>query len=212
LLETAESLGRTSGPRLLPVTSFLQTHSLKARIEMILENRFTPSLPKKTRLAVLLAALLLLPAFVAAGAPEAPAAAEKLGIATTTSEFPHVLKFEQGATRFEAGDNITILEVRGTAETFQPGHIYWIRGTYKLGSRDEAGLSAYTTAKHAKDGTGSSYRAQSMAIERGEGTFTLFLPMACEGWPHVSFYPRGNGSSFGGNYFGTGETVLKKWW
>ncbi len=36
--------------------------------------------------------------------------------------------------------------------------------------------------------------------------------MMCEGWPHLSFYPSGGGSSFGGNYFGTGETVLKKWW
>ena len=36
--------------------------------------------------------------------------------------------------------------------------------------------------------------------------------MSCEGWPHVSFYPSGGGEGFGGNYFGTGDSVLKKWW
>lgn len=33
--------------------------------------------------------------------------------------------------------------------------------------------------------------------------------MACEGWPHVSFYSTNDGEGFGGNYFGTGESVLK---
>ncbi len=36
--------------------------------------------------------------------------------------------------------------------------------------------------------------------------------MTCEGWPHVSFYPVDGGESFGGNYFGTGDSVLKRWW
>lgn len=33
-----------------------------------------------------------------------------------------------------------------------------------------------------------------------------------DGWPHVSFYPADGGESFGGNYFGTGDKVLEKWW
>ena len=49
-------------------------------------------------------------------------------------------------------------------------------------------------------------------MTKGSGTFTLFLPMSCEGWPHISFYPAESGSSFGGNYFGTGDSVLKRWW
>ena len=36
--------------------------------------------------------------------------------------------------------------------------------------------------------------------------------MSCRGWPHVSFYPAEGGGSFGGNYFGTGDSVLKQWW
>jgi hypothetical protein len=136
------------------------------------------------------------------GKPDAP----------TTSEFPCALKFEQGATRFADGDKITILEVRGTADTFTPGNIYWIKGTYKLASHERATLAAYTTAMDLKNGTGYSFDVQTTVVEQGDGTFTLFLPMSCRGWPHISFYPAGGGGDFGGNYFGTGESVLKRWW
>ena len=64
-----------------------------------------------------------------------------------TSEFPYAVKFEQGVTRFLDGDTITILEVRGTADTIMPGNIYWIKGTYTLASHDRAMLAAYTTAR-----------------------------------------------------------------
>jgi beta-lactamase regulating signal transducer with metallopeptidase domain len=128
------------------------------------------------------------------------------------AEFPHAVKFEQGATKFLDGDSITIVEVRGTAETFQPGQIYWIKGTYTLASHDSASLAAYTTAKNAADARSKSFSAQTTTVKKGSGNFTLFLPMACEGWPHVSFYPAKGGESFGGNYFGTGDSVLKHWW
>jgi hypothetical protein len=36
--------------------------------------------------------------------------------------------------------------------------------------------------------------------------------MSVGGWPHVSFYPADGGDGFGGVYFGTGDSVLKKWW
>jgi hypothetical protein len=36
--------------------------------------------------------------------------------------------------------------------------------------------------------------------------------MTIRGWPHVSFYPVSGGEDFGGNYFGTGDFVLKQWW
>jgi len=36
--------------------------------------------------------------------------------------------------------------------------------------------------------------------------------MSHEGLPHVSFYSFENGEGFGGNYFGTGDSVLKEWW
>ena len=74
--------------------------------------------------------------------------------ATTASEFQFAVKFEQGATRFAKGDKITIVEVRGAADTFTPGNIYGITGTYALASHDRAMLAAFTIAKDAADGTG----------------------------------------------------------
>ena len=129
-----------------------------------------------------------------------------------TSEYPYKVRFEQGATRFLEGDNITILEVRGTAETFKPENTYLIKGTYRLASHPRAMLAAYVTAMDAANGTSATHHLQSTIVGQQEGTFTLFLPMSCRGWPHVSFYPADGGGDFGGNYFGTGDSVLKRWW
>jgi hypothetical protein len=120
--------------------------------------------------------------------------------------------FELGAARFADGDQIQIEEIHGTSGKFEPGNIYWIKGTYTLSSHDKASLAAFTTAKEAKDGTGPIWKVQTVVVKRGSGTFTLLLPMSCEGWPHVSFYTDGGGEGFGGVYFGTGDSVLTKWW
>jgi hypothetical protein len=120
--------------------------------------------------------------------------------------------FERGVKHFVNGDSITISEVRGTSEKFESGNIYWIMGSYTLSSHDRANLSAFTTAKEAKDGTGPIWKIQTTMVQRGSGKFTLCLPMSCAGWPHVSFYPEDKGESFGGLYFGTGDSVLKQWW
>ena len=72
--------------------------------------------------------------------------------APATSEFPYAVTFEQGATRFQDGDNITIVEVRGTADRFAPENTYWIKGTYTLASHARATLAAYTTAMDAENG------------------------------------------------------------
>jgi beta-lactamase regulating signal transducer with metallopeptidase domain len=160
----------------------------------------------------------------------------------TTPEFPYAVKFEQGATRFANGDKITILEVRGTSDRFTQGNIYWIRGTYTLASRDRAILLASSTVDYwilsgDLDGARSDYfvpgsadtsyrkgadpsyasgaelRVQRAEVVRGTGTFTLFLPMKHHALPHISFCSAERlGESLGGNYFGTGESVLKKWW
>ena len=90
-----------------------------------------------------------------------------------TAEFPHAVRFEQGATRFLNGDKITILEVRGTADTFCAENIYRIKGTYTLASHDRAMLAAYTTAMDAENGTGPTLEVQSTVVDRGDGTFTL---------------------------------------
>jgi beta-lactamase regulating signal transducer with metallopeptidase domain len=219
VLQTAESLSASQvGARLLPASPFLHSLSLKARIEMILESRFAPSVSTRSMFVIALLAVLFLPSFVETtttqawagpndGAPATPAGKPDMPIA---SEFPYAVKFEQGATQFSNGDKITIDEIRGTADMFTPGNIYWIKGTYKLASHERATLAAYTTAMDSKNGTGYSFNVQTTVANQGEGTFTLFLPMSCRGWPHVSFY--GDGESFGGNYFGTGDSVLKQWW
>ncbi|HTQ39819.1 MAG TPA: hypothetical protein VMJ32_12390 [Pirellulales bacterium] len=142
--------------------------------------------------------------------PARSAASPGVTPSASDSAFPYVLHFEQGATKFLDGDNITIIEVRGTADTFKSGQIYWVKGAYTLGSHDKAMLAAYTTAKESKDGYGKTFTVQQTDVAKGSGTFTLFLPMSCEGWPHVSMY--GDGESFSGNYFGTGESVLRQWW
>ena len=143
---------------------------------------------------------------------EARSTAARKTDVSTTSSFPYAVPFEQGASRFLDGDKITILEVRGTADALKPGNNYLIKGAYTLASHNRATLAAYTTAMDAENGTGSSSNDQTTVVDRGSGTFSLVLPMSCRGWPHVSFYPAEGGSDFGGNYFGTGGFVLKRWW
>ncbi len=221
VLKTAESLNASQvGARLLPASPFLRSLSLKARIEMILESRFAPRVSTRSMFVIALLALLVLPSFIQTSEREAWAGANDVAQATparkpdtpTTSEFPHAVRFEQGATRFLKGDKITILEVRGTADTFSPGNLYWIKGTYTLASHDRGMLAAYITAMDAENGKGASLKVQTTVVDRGDGTFKLFLPMSHRGWPHVSFYPADGGEGFGGNYFGTGDSALKRWW
>jgi beta-lactamase regulating signal transducer with metallopeptidase domain len=219
LLETAESLGaRQVRARLLPASPFLRSVSLKARIEMILERKFAPRLSARSAFVVALFATLLIPSFIPAAKTDAragsdddaPAAAAARPEGSTTSEFPYSVRFEQGKTEFSAGDAITITEIRGTAETFAPGNIYWIKGNYVLTSHDGAMMAAFVSAMDAANGRGPYLKVQTTQLERGHGSFTLFLPMSYRGWPHVSFYPAKGGSVFGGTYFGTADSVLKQ--
>src|SRR5436190_23061812 len=115
---------------------------------MALLHRFVPRLSVKSAFALSVAIGYLAWALT----PESRA--ELKAVASTTqsasSDFPHAVKFEQGATRFADGDKIVITEIRGTAETFSRGNIYLIKGTYTLGSHDRATLAAYITATEAK--------------------------------------------------------------
>ena len=74
-----------------------------------------------------------------------PALAEPPATDAKPGDLPHVVKFELGDARFAPGDNITILQVRGTSETIAVGETYSVEGTYTLGSRDEADLAFYCT-------------------------------------------------------------------
>jgi serine/threonine protein kinase len=137
---------------------------------------------------------------------------EEWSDARITSAYPFKVEFERGQTTFIEGDDITILEVRGTAETLTPGNAYWIRGTYELGSHEQATLAAYTTSHNDTSKSVNKVKiptngSQQIIIEQGTGIFTLILPMYSDGWPHVSFYPLPGGNGFGGTYFGTGESA-----
>ena len=216
VLETAESLGaREVRPRLLAASPLLSSLSLKARIEMIMERKFAPRLSMRSTAVAALFGILIVPSFVQTTTAEAGAGSGGTAATSdnpTTWEFPYSVRFEPGATRFLDGDEITITEVRGTADAFSPGNIYCIKGAYTLTSHNQAMLAAFITAKDAKDGKGRYLKVQTTMVERGSGKFTVFLPISSQGWPHLSFYPADGGGSFGGNYFGTGDSVLKEWW
>lgn len=125
----------------------------------------------------------------------------------TASDLPYAVKYQLGETDFLDGDNITITEVRGTADTVALGNIYCVRGTYKLASRQKASLTANVTVSKAADDGGPSLQVQGVYVNKGEGTFTLYLPIYVQGCPHVSFYSETQ--SIGGVYFGTGETLYQ---
>jgi beta-lactamase regulating signal transducer with metallopeptidase domain len=129
---------------------------------------------------------------------------------TVAPEFPHAVPFELGETKFLKDDEITILEVRGTAKTFAPGNIYWIKGTYTLASHDQAQLQASVTATESGAAAGNWFKSQNLIVTQGTGTFTLFLPMTYTGFPHLSFYTVDGGNGFGGVYFGTGNSVHRQ--
>jgi hypothetical protein len=194
LLETAESVTASDASvRSLPACPFLGSMSLKGRIQMILRSRFAPRASTTSLLAIGLAALLTLPSFIRLTPPRANANDERAQAkpdqkeVAAPTEFPHLVKFEQGATKFLDGDKITIEEIRGTSETFSPGNFYQVKGTYKLASHARASVSVYVTAVDAKFARSNSQKSQSTIVERGEGMFTLVLPMTCPGLPHVSF-------------------------
>lgn len=128
------------------------------------------------------------------------------------SEFKYEVKFENGVSKFLDGDDITIDEIRSNVKTIEPGNNYWVHGKYKLHSHPTAQLSAFTTAKEAKDGTGPIQSIQTQKISHGDAEFTIILPMTVRGWPHLSFYNTATGEGFGGIYFGNGDSVLKESW
>lgn len=197
----------------LAVNAALNFKELSERIERMHSQPKSNALLFVSALILLIAGLVPWHAdFVRAAAASETKAASISNTVNVAAGFPYAVPFEQGATQLEKGDKITILEVRGTAETMAPGNIYWIRGTYKLASHDEAMLAAFITAREAANGTGPYLKVQTTTVKKGEGNFTLYLPMSCSGWPHISYYPAKGGGDFGGNYFGTGDSVLRKWW
>src|SRR5439155_8489006 len=130
------------------------------------------------------------------------------GRAATAGELPYAVRYELGDAEFAPGDNITIQEVRGTSDTISTGGTYSVKGTYSLGSRDEANLAFYTSTIRDSGPTAVDPK-QHVRIKKGTGSFHLVKTLSSDGYLHVSFYPVPSGSGFGGVYFGQGNRVLR---
>jgi beta-lactamase regulating signal transducer with metallopeptidase domain len=119
------------------------------------------------------------------------------------SELTHKVAFGLGESEFHPGDSITITQVRGTSDQLQVDGTFQVTGTYTLASADHATLAiSVASSEHPRGYWGQK---QQIKINRGSGTFTLTERMACQGYPHISFY--NDGGSIGDVYFGTGAWV-----
>jgi len=115
--------------------------------------------------------------------------------------------FDLGQTSKEGGDRITITEVRGTRGDFALGGSYVVRGEYTLASADEADLAFNVTAIDRADACGYTSPRQHQRVTRGTGTFEVANTLTIRGYPHVTLYVRGEGTS--GVYFGKGEFLAR---
>ena len=131
---------------------------------------------------------------------------------TNSTNLVYPVAFELGETHLLPGDAIHIDSVTGSAPTIQPGNVYLVTGTYKLASHPAAQLSTNTTTT-ASIGSTQNHdpRSQPRAtqVKQGEGAFKVYLHVAYDGYPHLSFYPASGGESFASVYFGTGDTTMK---
>lgn len=121
--------------------------------------------------------------------------------ASSTTTFEHVIAIELAKASFLEGDRIVIREIRGTAPTITPGNTYLITGAYTLKSHERATIGAFTTAADPSEGSGPIAKGQVASINKGEGAFTLTMPVTIRGQTHLSLYPVEGGGSFGEMYF-----------
>ncbi len=124
-----------------------------------------------------------------------------------STQFPFVVDVERGSTSIKAGDAIEIREVRGTRPQLEQGGNYLVRGSYTLGSADEARLLLSVTAERPGEGCTSGNSRGSMRVSKGSGDFELATRVPYQGKPHVTFYV--DGQNGGGVYFGNSK-LLKK--
>jgi beta-lactamase regulating signal transducer with metallopeptidase domain len=207
LLTVARSLPSPSHP-LVGVTLFRSVRLLEKRVAGLLVPRRNAMTDMQNWKRLAIAALFVAGGYVLTAFAAAPTR-------NSGHELTHPVKFEVGAKQFHDGDTITIDEVIGTADKFEAGNMYIIKGTYRLNSEKDAMLTAYVTVDGGKvaELRVPDQQTQKMMVEQGEGRFSLIYYMWQDGWPHLSFYPNNGGSWIGTVYFGTGDTVLKRgWW
>ena len=194
-----------------------EAEQLQARIRAILDsarNRRDFS-TRGLVLAVLLAMAAVVPLSVLRAAAPGEGVTDTVAPAegfTHDAHFEqgesHDVQFDLGESQFLPGDHITITEIRGTSDKIAPKNTYQVKGTYTLASAEDADLAVYVTSAVINDTHHDPYdQRQTVHITKGSGTFTVTLPFLWKGFPHLSYYPTGGGSSFSAQYFGTGETV-----
>ena len=121
--------------------------------------------------------------------------------------FSHDVSFEIGATDLPPGDSIRILQVLGTASTFEVGGVYRVRGEYTLQSADDARIALTVSATEPGFGCTHGNGSNVAHVVRGTGTFEVSSPILYEGNPHVYF--TGLPSKTTGVYFGRGAFLRK---
>jgi hypothetical protein len=117
-------------------------------------------------------------------------------------DLSHTVPVQVGKTILQGGDNIVIDAIHGSADTISAGNVYRVDGHYKLASHDEANLSiSITSAVDAHNDSHVPGRIESMMVDKGEGTFSLYFRMGSNGSAHLSFYPAKGGQRFASVYF-----------
>jgi hypothetical protein len=101
------------------------------------------------------------------------------------SRFPFTVAADQGASAFLGGDQITITEIRGTADQLKPGNTYQIKGKYRLVSHLQASLAADVLTANGNAPVLGNQR--SVVAYQGKGDFTLVVPFPNAGQPRLCF-------------------------
>jgi hypothetical protein len=159
----------------------------------------------------LLLSLLTIVGGCAAPTYRSPATAD----AASSVNLPYAVPFvgvQDVFSRNSLGDAVVITAVHGSAGTIAIGQTYRIDGVYTLASHDRATLYAYETATQPNEPHREEIPGQSVNIQKGSGTFTVFLKVEDPGCPHVTLYPADRGEGFAGEYFGTGDFLPPASW
>ena len=140
--------------------------------------------------------------YFASGAPSTPPTPPPVTPSSVSTAGLVSAPFSTSQVQFAAGDAITITEVLASSPNLAPGDSVVVRGTYTLQSQPSALLAIYLTA-NAPGAIDGSSAASRKTVSAGSGTFELAYEIKQPGSLHVTFYPSGSGSSFGGVYFAT---------
>ncbi len=117
-------------------------------------------------------------------------------------DLSHTVPVQVGKTTLQDGDSIVIDAIHGTADTISAGNVYRVDGHYRLASHEEASLGiSVTSAIDPRYDSRVPGRIESMNVNKGEGTFSLYFKMGSSGSAHMSFYPAKGGQSFARVYF-----------